>query len=419
MNHDIVESFTYLVRERGIDKDILLNSVEDIFGMMVKKKYGNDSKYEIVVNMDKGDIEIYLEKEIVSEVITPETQIDVETARAKSGEELSVGEDYVEIIPIENFGRKLVALAKQNFIQRIKEIERDVQYNEYSQMIGEIVVGEVYQIRYNDIIISHNKNELLLPRGEQIVKEKYKKGDTVRGVVKEVRKGTGGLSVIISRSDNQFMARLFEIEIPEVYDGIIEIKGIARDPGERAKVAVISHNDRIDAVGACVGMKGVRIHSIVRELCNENIDVVNYSADISQYIVRALAPAKIKEITVDQENKRASILVAEDQASLAIGRGGQNVRLATKLTGYEIAVIREEEEYDVDLEEYQTELGVEILERLLEADYKSAKDVLEANIDDICKKTEIEKEKVEQIIEIIRKGYEEAENEVDENKPAE
>lgn len=335
--------------------------------------------------MDKGDIEIYLEKEIVSEVITPETQIDVETARAKSGEELSVGEDYVEIIPIENFGRKLVALAKQNFIQRIKEIERDVQYNEYSQMIGEIVVGEVYQIRYNDIIISHNKNELLLPRGEQIVKEKYKKGDTVRGVVKEVRKGTGGLSVIISRSDNQFMARLFEIEIPEVYDGIIEIKGIARDPGERAKVAVISHNDRIDAVGACVGMKGVRIHSIVRELCNENIDVVNYSADISQYIVRALAPAKIKEITVDQENKRASILVAEDQASLAIGRGGQNVRLATKLTGYEIAVIREEEEYDVDLEEYQTELGVEILERLLEADYKSAKDVLEANIDDICK----------------------------------
>ena len=415
MNHDIIESFTSLVRERGIDKDILASAVEEIFGMMVRKKYGLEAKFEIVLNMDKGDIEIYLEKTVVEEVTDPITQISLADAKKKSEDNLEIGEDFVEIIPIETFGRKLVYLAKQGFIQKLRELEREIIYKEYSEMIGEIVVGEVYQIRNNDILILHNRNELLLPRAEQIIKEKYKKGDTIRGVVKEVRKGIGGLNVIVSRAENKFMARLFEIEIPEVYDGIIEIKDIARDPGERAKVSVISHDDRIDAVGACVGMKGVRIHSIVRELYNENIDVINYTADKATYITRALTPAKIKEITIQEDPPKATILVSNDQASLAIGRSGQNVRLASKLTGFDITIVREQEEYDVDLEEFQAELGIEILERLLEAEYKTAKDILESEISEITQKTEIEEEKVIQIYEIIKKGYEEAESEDESN----
>ena len=234
MNHEIVESFSGLVRDKSIDKDILSGIVEDIFGMMVRKKYGLDAKFDVVVNMDKGDIEIYLERQIVDVVENASTQIDVETARKLSGEELAVGEEYVEIVPLVQFGRRLVTTAKQNFTQRIKEIEKELIFSEYSNSIGEIVVGEVYQIRNSDLLIMHNKNELLLPRGEQIPKERFKKGDTVRGVVKEVRKNASNPVVVISRTDPRFLERLFELEIPEVYDGIIEIKSIAREPGERA-----------------------------------------------------------------------------------------------------------------------------------------------------------------------------------------
>ena len=337
MNHEIVESFAQMVREKGIDKDILVGIVEDIFGMMVRKKYGQEARFDVVVNMEKGDIEIYLEKEVVDEVVDPSTQIDVKEARKKSGEDLDVGEDFVEIIPLETFGRRLVVSAKQNLNQRIKEIERESIYNEYSSTIGEIVVGEIYQIRKGkgEILVIHNKNELILPRSEQIYKERYKKGDTIRAVVKEVRKGASNPVVIISRADPQFLMRLFEIEIPEIYDGIIEIKKIAREPGDRAKVAVLSHDDRIDAVGACVGMKGVRIHAIVRELNNENIDVINYSEDTNQFITKALSPAKLLSIELDAEEKKATVLVAADQVSLAIGKNGQNVRLASKLTGFD------------------------------------------------------------------------------------
>ncbi len=277
MNSEIVESFSQMVREKGIDKDILTGIVEDVFSMMVRKKYGQDAKFDVVVNMDKGDIEIFLEREVVETVENPTTQIDVRDRQELSGEELDVGEDYVEVIPLVTFGRRLVVSAKQNLNQRIKEIEREMIYNEYSNTIGDIVVGEIYQIRRNEILINHNRNELLLPKSEQIFKERYKKGDTIRAVVKEVRKNSGNPVVIVSRADPKFLSKLFELEIPEIYDGIIEIKQIAREPGERAKVAVESHDDRIDAVGACVGMKGVRIHTIVRELNNENIDVINFS----------------------------------------------------------------------------------------------------------------------------------------------
>jgi N utilization substance protein A len=408
-----------MVREKGIDKDILIGIVEDIFGMMVKKKYGLNAKYDVVVNMDKGDIEIYLEKEVVNTVEDPSVQISVADARKKSGDDLAAGEEFVEIVPLEDFGRRLVISAKQNLNQRIKEIERDAIFSEYTNSVGEIVVGEIYQIRKGkgEILVMHNKNELLLPRSEQIYKERYKKGDTIRAIVKEVRKGAGNPTVIISRTDPAFLMRLFEIEIPEVYDGIIEIKRIAREPGDRAKVAVLSHDERIDAVGACVGMKGVRIHAIVRELNNENIDVINYSDDPIVFIQRALAPSKLKEIQVDAENKKATILVANDQVSLAIGKGGQNIRLASKLTGFELIVQKEggeEEEYDMDLSEFREELGDVLFHKFFDENYQSVRDVIQTSKEELVNTLGIEAGKVDEIMTMLKKGLEEAEVENEE-----
>ncbi len=419
MNHEIVESFAQMVREKGIDKDILVGIIEDIFGMMVKKKYGLEARYDVVVNMDKGDIEIYLEKAIVETVEDPSTQISLKDARAKSGDDLNIGEDFVEILSLADFGRRLVISAKQNLNQRIKEIERDSIYTEYTNSIGEIVVGEIYQIRKGkgEILVMHNKNELILPRSEQIYKERYKKGDTIRAIVKEVRKGSGNPTVIISRTDPQFLLRLFEIEIPEIYDGIIELKRIAREPGDRAKVAVISHDERIDAVGACVGMKGVRIHAIVRELNNENIDVINYTEDPTAFIQRALAPAKLKNIQVDVENKKAVIIVSADQVSLAIGKGGQNVRLASKLAGYDILVQKEgveEEEYDMDLSEFREELGDVLFHKFFDENFQSVRDVLQKSKEELVSTLDIEPDKVEEIIAMLKNGLEEAEVESEE-----
>ncbi len=416
MNYEIVESFSSLVREKSIDKDILVGIVEDIFGMMVRKKYGQEAKFDVVVNMEKGDIEIYLEKEIVETVIDPVTQIDVESARKKSGEPLDVGEDYVEIINLADFGRRLIITAKQNLNQRIKELEKELIYNEYSNSIGEILVGEVYQIRKNEILVMHNKNEVVLPKSEQIQKERYKKGDTIRAVIKEVRKNSGNPTVIVSRSDTKFLARLFEIEIPEIYDGIIEIKDIAREPGDRAKVAVESHDDRIDAVGACVGMKGVRIHAIVRELNNENIDVINYSDEPLVMITRALAPAKLKKIDLDLEAKKATILVADDQVSLAIGKGGQNIRLAGKLSGFDLQLVKEGAEYDIELIEFRDEIGKEIYDKFIENGYDTAQQVMEADVEDLVGELGLEEEKVKEIVALIKKEFEEAEVDEDDDE---
>jgi N utilization substance protein A len=416
MNSEIVESFAQMVREKGIDRDILSGIVEDVFSMMVRKKHGQDAKFDVVVNMEKGDIEIFLEREVVATVENPTTQIDVETARKLSGEELEVGEDYVEVVPLSSFGRRLVVSAKQNLNQRIKEIERELIYNEYSNTIGDIVVGEIYQIRRNEILINHNRNELILPKSEQIFKERYKKGDTMRAVIKEVRKNSGNPVVIVSRADPKFLAKLFELEIPEIYDGIIEIKGIAREPGERAKVSVESHDDRIDAVGACVGMKGVRIHTIVRELNNENIDVINFSEQAEVYIQRSLAPSKLKGVTVNRESKTADVVVAADQVSLAIGRNGQNIRLASKLTGYEINLIKEggEEEYDIELIDFREELGEELYMKLIEAGFDTANDVIKADTSALLAIPGLDEAKVIEIREMMKRDLEEAEVEEEE-----
>jgi N utilization substance protein A len=415
MNYDIVESFAQMVREKGIDKDVLGGILEDIFGLLVKKKFGEEAKYDVVVNMDRGDIEIFLEREIVDVVENPNTQISIDEVNRKGNDdELEAGDDFVEKIELATLGRRLVILAKQSLNQKIRELEKEIIFNEYQELLGEIVVGDIYQIRKSDILVNHNKNELVLPRSEQIPFERYKKGETVRAIVKEVRKGSSGPVIIISRSDNMFLRRLFEIEIPEIYDGIIEIKGIAREPGERAKVAVESQDARIDAVGACVGMKGVRIHAIVRELNNENIDVISYSEDPMIFIQKSLAPAKLKKIELYEDDKKAIVTADSDQVSLIVGRNGVNIRLAMKLTGYEIEILREEkpfEEYEEDIEliDLKEELGAEVYEILINHRYDTALEVLTAGSEKLKEIEEFDEEKIEEILEIIKSQFEEEE----------
>jgi len=415
MNPEIVESFSQMVKIKGVDKDVLGGILEDVFGLLIKKKYGEEARYELVVNMDRGDIEIYLEKEIVEVVENPATQISIdEVNRLGNEDELEVGDDYIEKIELSSLGRRLITLAKQSLNQKLREVEKEIVYNEYKEMLGEIVVGEIYQIRKNDILINHNKNELLLPREEQIPFEKYKKGQTIRAIVKEVKKTNKGPIIIISRADNLFLKRLFEIEVPEIYDGIVELKAIAREPGERAKVAVESQDNRIDAVGACVGMKGVRIHAIVRELSNENIDVIHYSEDPEIFIQRALAPAKIKKIEVNEDERKAVVYADSDQVSMMVGRNGINIRLAIKLTGYDIEIIREEkpfEEYEEDIEliDLKEELGEEVYQILINNRYDTALEVLSAGKEKLMEIEEFDEEQVDQILEIIKAQIEEEE----------
>ena len=415
MNYDIVESFSQMVREKGIDKDVLGGILEEIFGLLVRKKYGEEARYDVVVNMDKGDIEIFLEREIVESVTDPNTQISIDEINQRGNDDgLEPGEDFVEKIELSTLGRRLIVLAKQSLNQKIRDLEKEIIYNEYNELLNEIVVGDIYQIRRNDVLVNHNKNELLLPRSEQIPFERYKKCETIRAVVKEVRKGANGPQIIISRTDNLFLRILFEIEVPEIYDGIIEIKSIAREPGERAKVAVESRDARIDAVGACVGMKGVRIHAIVRELNNENIDVVNYAEDPAVYIQRALSPSKIKKVEVDEVNKKAIVSADSDQVSLIVGRNGVNIRLAIKLTGYEIDILREQkpyDEYDEDIEliDLKEELGSDVYELLINNRYDTALEVLTAGPEKLKEIEGLEEDKIKEIIEIIKSQFEEEE----------
>lgn len=413
MNAEIVESFSLMVKEKGVDKDVLAGILEEIFGLLVRKKYGESANYDVVVNMDRGDIEIYLAKDIVETVEDPITQISIADVNKRGNEdELDIGDEFVEKLSLVSFGRRMINLAKQNLNQKLREIEKDLVYNEYKELINEIVIGDIYQIRKNDILVNHNKNELILPRNEQIPFEKYRKGETIRAIVKEVKKTNGGPQIVISRADNTFLRRLFEIEVPEIYDGIIEIRAISREPGDRAKVAVESQDKRIDAVGACVGMKGVRIHAVVRELNNENIDVINYSSDIKTLIQRALAPGKIKKIEVDTFSKKATVFADSDQASLLVGRNGVNIRLAMKLTGFHIELIREEkpiEEYEDDIEliDLQEEIGENIRILLNENGYDYALEVLRAGEEKLKEIDGLSEDKIKEILEIIKSQFEE------------
>lgn len=414
----IIESFQEMAKEKNIDRDLLQGVLEETLSMIIRKKYGQESNFEIIVNMDKGDIEIYLMKEIVEEVEEPELEISVEEANKYSEEEMEVGEDFIEEITLDNiadnFGRRLISLASQNLNQRIRDIEKDTVYNEYIKKVNEIVVGEIHQVRRHDILVQHNGVELRLPRQEQIPNEsfKWKKAQSLKAIIKEVKRSgaSGQPDIIISRSDEMFLHRLFEIEIPEIYDGVIQIKSIARDPGERSKVAVLSFDDRVDPVGACVGMKGIRIHSIVRELNNENIDLIEYTDQIQVYIARALAPAKVTDIQVLEETKTATITLPEEQVSVAIGKNGQNVRLASKLTGYQLTLVKEGAE-DIDIREFEIELGDEIITDLLAANINTAREFLGRNISDLLSIEGITKEFLLEMRSIMLAEFEEEETE--------
>lgn len=405
MKSEIVDSFSQMVKDKKIDRDLLESIIKEVFGMMIKKKYGQNANFDVIVNMDKGDIEMYLTKAVVETVTDPETEITVEEANERSGEELEVGDDYSEVLDYVSFGRRHIVNLKQNLNQKIREVEKEIIYNDYKDLVGEIVVGEIYQIKPHSILLIHNGHEIQFPKGEQIQRERYKKGESIRVYVKEVsKKSSGPPSIIVSRSADEFLKKLFELEIPEIYDGVIEIKGVAREPGERAKVAVYSYDDRIDAVGACVGMKGIRIHSIVRELANENIDVINYSDDIGLYIARALAPAKLKDIYLDKANKVAKIIADEDQISLVIGKNGQNIKLASKLTEYEIDVERNSGR-PKDIEE--------ALERELEREAEEAED---EEIDEAEDSAEDEDENIPTLPKDMKDDGDEDEKEEDDEK---
>lgn len=417
MNPQIVESFAEMVREKGIDRDILMSVIEETFAMMVKKKYGLEAKFDIVMNMDKGDIEIYLEKAVVDVVEDPTIQISVEEARAKSGEDLEAGDEYVEIIrTTKDFGRRLIITAKQNLNQKIREIEKDNLFNEYSSLVGDIIVGEVYQQRRGDLFILHDRRELLMPASEQISRERWRKGDTIRALVKEVRRNSINSTpvVILSRTDNRFLAKLMEIEVPEIYDGFITIKAIAREPGERAKVAVESNDDRIDPVGACVGMKGVRIHSIVRELANESIDVIPWAEDPANFLARALSPAKLISVDLDEEHRTATALVSDDQVSLAIGKQGQNVRLASRLTGYQINLVKEaRDEEDIELIEFRDELGLDLYTELIKARIDTAREFLDTPEDVLLKIGGLTPERIAQVRATLAAELQQADQELE------
>jgi len=407
---ELVDSFSEFKELKNIDKQTMQHVLEDVFRAMLKKKFNTDEHIDIVVNIDKGDVQIFLNKEIVDdgEVEDPNTEIAYSDA-IKVQPDFEIGEEVTEEFKLGDFGRRNVLALRQNLISRIMELEKDQIYNKYKERIGEIVTGEVYQVWKKEILImDDDNNELILPKSEQIPSDFFKKGESVRAVVAKVDMRNSTPVIILSRTAPEFLERLFELEVPEVFDGLITIKKIVREPGERAKVAVESYDDRIDPVGACVGMKGSRIHGIVRELRNENIDVINYTSNQQLLIQRSLSPAKITSMEILEEEKRVKVFLKPDQVSLAIGKGGNNIKLAGKLCGYEIDVYRDGEVdiEDVDLEEFADEIDSWIIDELKAIGCDTAKSVLEIGIDDLVSRTDLEKETIEEVFRILRAEFE-------------
>jgi N utilization substance protein A len=379
---------------------------------MIKKKYENDENFDIVINADKGDLEIMRFREVVddnSEDIWDFDKITISDAK-KIEEDFIIGDEVAEEIKIEDFGRRAVILAKQTLIQRVKDLEKEIIISKYDDLIGEIITGEIYQILSREVLlVDIEGNEISLPRSEQIPKDRYRKGDSLRGIILSVEMFRGNPKITLSRTNPKFLEKLFEKEVPEIFDGLITIKKIVREPGERAKICVESYDDRIDPVGACVGMNGSRIHSIVRELQNENIDVINFTENTDLYITRALSPAKISSLKIEKENKRVSVYLKPDQVSLAIGKGGQNIKLASRLLDLEIDVFRELDglqEEDVDLEEFSDEIEGWIIDELKRIGLDTAKAVLNIEKDDLLKRSDLEEETVDNVRATLKKEFE-------------
>lgn len=408
----IIQAFSEIAREKGIERDLLLSILEDVLRSMIRKKYENDTAFTVILNSDRGEIQILHIREVVPDEEFNDAVTEIKLSEAqKVDPDIELYDEFpMEIELTHDFGRRAVMMARQTLSQRIREIEKENVYDDYTDRVGEIILGDVYQVRKKDILVNHNGVELVLPKSHQIPKDRFRKGDTIRAVVIEVRRDNGNPTVIISRTSPVFLERLFENEIPEVFDGVIEIIKSVREPGERSKVAVISHDERIDAVGACVGMKGVRIHSIVRELCNENIDVINYTKDKKEFIKRALQPAEVLNVDLSADDKFAKVTVPADEVSKAIGRGGVNIRLASRLTECEIDVYREveaEEEDDIDIFEFEADFTHEIVQLLYDIGCDTARAVLDLNINEIVRRTngQIDADKAAQIISVIEDEF--------------
>ena len=412
---DLVSSFAEIAREKDINRDTLQLIVEDVIRAMIRTRYGSDEAFEIILNPDHGDIQILHVREVVEnyDLEDPVTQIELVDAE-RIEDDFEVEDEVAEEISIEDFGRRAVLTARQTFRQRIRDIEKENIYAEYSELVGELVVGEIYQIRRREVLVLHNRVELVMPKEEQIPRDRYRKGDMLRAVVREVRRDAGNNpQVIISRSDPQLMERLFELEVPEIDEGIVEIKRIHREPGDRAKVAVISHDERIDPVGAVVGLKGNRIHAVVRELSNENIDVMEWTDDPYLLIKRALSPSNPVSVTINDSliPPKAKVVVRADEVSQAIGRAGVNIRLASRMTGVEIDIYREipADEEDVEIDEFADAFSEEILQKLREIGCDSAKAVLQLSLEELVRRSGLEMDVATQILAVIKAEFEDDE----------
>jgi N utilization substance protein A len=415
---NLIESFSLFKEDKNIDRATLMSIIEDVFRTMLVKKYGSDKNFDIIVNPDKGDIEIYKNRTIVDDEFAedsfdydPNKHISLTDAQ-KIEPDFEIGEEVTELVKLEEIGRRNVLSVRQNLVQKILELEKSGIYNKYKERVGDIINAEVYQVWKKEIMLLDDEgNELLLPKTEQIPSDFFKKGDSVKAVVYKVELKNGTPSIIMSRTAPSFLERLFEMEVPEVFDGLITIKKIVREPGERAKVAVESYDDRIDPVGACVGMKGSRIHGIVRELKNENIDVINYTSNAQLLIQRSLSPAKVTSVKLNEDTKRAEVFLKPDQISLAIGKGGFNIKLAGKLTGYEIDVFRDNEDAsadieDVDLVEFSDEIEESVIKALQSIGCDTAKSVLELDMEDLVRRTGLSEDVIEDVKQVLQSEFE-------------
>lgn len=407
-NIALIDSFSEFKDDKLIDRVTLMAILEDVLRNALKKKYGDDDNFDIIINPDKGDLEIWRNRIVVADGEVEEPNQEIELSEAQKIEpDFEVGEDVAEEVKLIDLGRRSILALRQNLISKIHEHDNTNIYKQFKELEGEIYTAEVHHIRHRAIILlDDDGNEIILPKEKQIPSDFFRKGDNVRGIIESVELKGSKPAIVMSRTSPVFLEKLFEQEIPEVFDGLITVKNVVRIPGEKAKVAVDSYDDRIDPVGACVGMKGSRIHGIVRELGNENIDVINYTTNIQLYVTRALSPARVTSVKLDEENKRAEVLLKPEEVSKAIGRGGHNIRLAGKLTGYEIDVFREGAEEDVELREFSDEIEDWIIKEFSKAGLDTAKSILEQDVNDLVKRTDLEEETIIDVIRILKEEFE-------------